>query len=236
MSLDPRTARRGRVLAALVVAAVGLSIVAGGAAEAKTNPNDKKAAIVEAAAIQATVQANTREYTGTVDGTNAYIAVIVSAKDVEVYICDGNALSAWLEGKIAKDGTFKAEGANGIKVTGTISDTAATGTVILADGSKHAFTAPLAASPAGLYQRLPAKDTSGQVVVAATIVLADGTQRGAARPSPTTVCNNIKASWKSYMGQLGGINNAEALAGSSSQGNNYINRGCSAITGALSAA
>jgi hypothetical protein len=235
MSLDsspPRAPyRRGRVLAALVVAAVGLTIVAGGAAEAKTKkPNDKADSLTEAAAVQAKADANTREYTGIVDGTNAYIAVVVSGKDVEVYICDGNALSAWPQGKIAKDGTFEAEAAaKGIKVAGTITDSAASGTVSLG-GSEHAFTAPLATSPAGLYERLPAKDASGKVVVSATILLADGTQRGAAAPASSTTCSNILKSAKAYLSEWesnpNGAFAAEDLAGYYNQKRNFANHGC----------
>jgi len=227
------TARRGRVMAVLVVVAVGLTMVAGGAAEAKDSKKVKaKAAIfTEVAAIQAKVDANTRQYTGTVDGTNAYVAVLVSGKDVRVYICDGNALSAWFQGKVAKDGGFEAEAATGNKISGTISGTAAAGTVTLADGSEHAFTAPLATSPAGLYERLPAKDASGELVSAATIVLPDGTQRGAARP--VNICDTIRSSraaWlKSWQVAVAAGNIAdqdEAVAGYAGQDANLGRHGC----------
>jgi len=226
-------ARRVRTLAAVVVAAVGLTMVAGGVADAKDNKKAKAkvASVFEFAQLEAKVNANTREYTGTVAGTNAYVAVLVSGKDVRVYICDGNSLSAWAVGKVAKDGTFAVGAANGIKFTGTISGTDASGTVTLADRSQHAFTAPLATSPAGLYERLPAKDASGQVVVAATVVLADGTQRGAARPTHTTICANINASIHDYQrqliaGTLSGPEHDDVLAGLAGQTNNYFHQGC----------
>ena len=237
MPLDPslpaprRIARQGRVLTALVVAAVGLTMVTGGAADAKTKkPNDKAASVTEAATIQAAADANTREYTGTVEGTNAYIAVVASGQDVEVYLCDGGALSAWPQGKIAKDGTFEAEAAaKGIKVAGTITDSGAAGTVSL-DGSDHAFTAPRATSPAGLYERLPAKDASGKVVVSATILLADGTQRGATAPSSSTTCSNILKSAKAYLAEWeANPNGAEAganLTGYYNQKKNFASHGC----------
>jgi len=225
-------ARRGRVMAVLVVVAVGLTMVAGGAASAKDSKPTKAdvARILKFAQLQAKADANTREYTGTVDGTNAYIAVVVSGKDVRVYICDSAALSAWAVGKVATDGTFAVEAASGLKVAGTVSDTAASGTVTLADGSPHAFTAPLATSPAGLYERLPAKDANGQVVVAATIVLADGTQRGAAAPISSTLCANIERSrnaWRVVMFTGATFEDrTEATIGYLNQTNNSRAHGC----------
>jgi hypothetical protein len=222
------------VLGALVVAAVGLTMLTGGTAVAKDNKKAKAetASVRILAEAQATVDANTVEYAGTVDGTDAYIAVVVSGKDVRVYVCDGDALSAWALGEASKDGTFAVEAANGTKITGTISDTDVSGTVTLAEGSEHAFAAQLATSPAGLYERLPAEDASGEVVIAATIVLADGTQRGAARPvGSATFCANVTRSAKDYLvlyrvSASGSADGLEGLRGYITQFNNLKDHGC----------
>jgi hypothetical protein len=176
-----RTHRLAKALAALVVAAVGATMAFGGSAGAKDAPGKKatreSTQVAEVLVAQAEAEAEAPEYAGTVDGTDAYIDLIVRGKDVSIYICDGAGLITWPEGKVKKDGTFTAESASGVKVNGTITDALASGVVTLTDGSEHAFNAQPATSPTGLYRRRPII-ADGEAVVAATIVLADGSQRG----------------------------------------------------------
>ncbi len=95
---------------------------------------------------------------------------------VTAYVCNGSYdISAWLTGKLAAK-AFDLSSDGGIAVSGSIAGTVASGTVTLADGSKHAFRAERSSAPAGLYELVNVEQ--GKVVRAATIVLPDGTSRG----------------------------------------------------------
>ncbi len=161
----------------------------------------------------------------------------MSGNDVSVYICDGAGLIVWPDGKVKRDGTFTARSSAGIEVAGTITDDAATGTVSLADGSQHGFTAPAVSSPAGLYRHRATTDGDGNPVVAATIVLPDGSQRGGSSTTPKARCAKIKASALTYLTEAQNTENfiihEESMAGFHRQTANYINHGCTSLTGPL---
>lgn len=117
-------------------------------------------------------------YVGVVDKSELYVAVVNRGRGVvNVYLCDGKDVGLWFEGSGDETTkTFAADAADGGKVTGTIADEAATGTVTLADGTVFTFTANLAILPAGFYFRAAVED--GQPVQARTIVLPDGSSKG----------------------------------------------------------
>ncbi len=121
---------------------------------------------------------------GTVEGTNAYIGIRYNdaTKSVSLYVCDGADLYGWLEGPVKRN-RFELSNDKGLAVEGTLADGGASGTVTLPDGSIHPFTTEAAELPAGLYEQYGSTD--GNAVRAGTIVLPDGTQRGAAIPAPS---------------------------------------------------
>lgn len=184
-----------RPLAALVLA-LGVVLAAGGTAEAKEKK--KKVSLAEA---QALVDENTREFVGKVDGTDAYISIVEVNGNVEIYICDGAGIITWPAGTV-KDGKLSAKSPNGVVVAGTLDDSGSSGTVTLADGTAHAFTAEPAVSPAGLYWHRPSEDAAGNSLRAATIQLPDGSERGGTSPTSVEACKAIANAALGYAGRL----------------------------------
>jgi hypothetical protein len=99
-------------------------------------------------------------YVGTVDNSDAKVALLVEDGNVLGYACGGNATwsthSSWFpvnDASVLGDGSFKLSGANGHVLQGLYSDDSAAGTLTLPDGTELAWSATLAAenTPAGLY-------------------------------------------------------------------------------------
>jgi serine/threonine-protein kinase len=184
------------------------------------------------------VARDTVQYVGTVEGTNAYIGITEIDGELEVYVCDGADLISWQVGTVADDGSFDtASESTDATGSGTIEEGRVTGTVTIG-GSTHAFAAEQATLPAGVYQQR--KYEAGEAVVAATIVLPDGTQRGQTRRPLTLAqkCENIKKSftdyWNTFLAsEVGSEDEAENSAGMLRQMDNYAGRGCYELTGDL---
>jgi hypothetical protein len=99
-------------------------------------------------------------YVGTIDDSDAQIALVVEDGKVLAYTCGGNATwdthSSWFpmnDQSLTGQGTFELTGAKGHVLQGIYSTEGATGTLILPDGNKLVWTAELASdtTPAGLY-------------------------------------------------------------------------------------
>jgi hypothetical protein len=216
-------------LATLALVAVSVALAGGGVASAKTGKGNPSATIE----ALAKAEAKTVEYVGKVDGTDAYISLRVLGEDVDIYICDGAGLISWPSGKVKNDGSFAANAASGLKVAGTVDDSTASGTVTLLDGAEHAFTASLATTPAGLYQRRTGANDAGDTTLAATIVLTDGTSRGGQFRVTPTMCQNIKASAQAWASDYRVSGDPEDFQGADAQLSNYYAKGCQNLTGPL---
>jgi serine/threonine-protein kinase len=114
-------------------------------------------------------------YVGYVDGGGASVAVIVTGDEAIAYLCDGNAVEAWLDGS-AVAGQLDLTGDRG-SLTGEFDDLQASGQAI-ADDQSWAFTIEAVEPPEGLY-RFADTIAGGAEVVGGWIVLPDGTQVGA---------------------------------------------------------
>lgn len=95
------------------------------------------------------------------------------------YLCDGTeaqtAVATWLTGASSAT-TFDLE-ASGVHVAGTLSGDSVSGNVVLADGTKHAFSTAPVAGAAGVY-----RDGASYVgALGGWVVLGDGSIRGAVR-------------------------------------------------------
>jgi hypothetical protein len=116
-------------------------------------------------------------FVGTVEGTDAYIAIISEPGKVAGYLCDGKQVSVWFRGSVSSD-QAKLQTREGKPLgNATLSSEKVTGEVSVG-GSSHAFTATAASGKAGLYRE--AKGTPGEAgsVETGWILLADGSQRG----------------------------------------------------------
>jgi serine/threonine-protein kinase len=115
-------------------------------------------------------------FAGRVDGSDAFIAVVVHANgEVTAYVCDGVAISEWFKGSV--DGSsLDLTNASGAHLTADLSADSIYGTFALAGGSALNFTTNAVTEPAGLYR---AEDTiDGVAYVGGWIVLPDGEERG----------------------------------------------------------
>jgi len=127
-------------------------------------------------------EAATGSFAGTVDGTDAYVAVVVGSDGgVLAYVTDGGSSVDWLDGSLeGPDDTDARLGNDGGAVLDvTFGDARASGVFARPGEELQRFTADLADEPAGLYRATESFDDGNYV--AGWIVLPDGTQRGAVR-------------------------------------------------------
>ncbi len=131
-------------------------------------------------------------YLGAVDGSDAYIAVVVADGRAVAFVCDGEQLWAWLTGTVTPPvasltpdtaGKLELSGPDGGRLTGELRDGAVTGTVTLAGVDGGAFTARPAAADEGVYRAAVTKD--GQPWTLGWILRADG-MRGLLRSGPNS--------------------------------------------------
>ncbi len=118
----------------------------------------------------------TRTWVGTVDGTDAFVAVLAESDGRAIaYLCDGEQIVQYLDGRVAAD-ALSAKDRAGTALTATVTDGALTGTATLPDGSAHRFTAPIAAGGAGMWWL--SEEIDDGVRVGGWIRTADGAWRG----------------------------------------------------------
>jgi|tagenome__1003787_1003787.scaffolds.fasta_scaffold20476230_2 hypothetical protein len=89
-------------------------------------------------------------YVGHTAGGEASVAVAVKDDKAVAYVCDGQALEAWLQGSAA-DGVLSLQGNGGATLTGSLADGVLAGTLTVGP-STWSFTAAPVDAPAGLYR------------------------------------------------------------------------------------
>lgn len=157
--------RRG-MMAAVALAALALAACGGDGGDAGGADGGK------GAAVEGT-------YVGTVEGTEAYIALVSDGETVAGYLCDGEQVSVWLDQVEVADGGAELLNRDGETVgEATFEGDQATGEVTV-DGEAHPFTAEVATGDAGLYGGTQGERGEPGFVEAGWIVLPDGSQRGA---------------------------------------------------------
>ena len=96
--------------------------------------------------------ARAETYTGKLEGTDAYIAVITARDKVVIYTCDGQNFAQWFRARLVS------------------------GTLFLEDGKVHTFKALRSQSPAGLFRSETLLE--GANYIGGWVVLPSGEQRG----------------------------------------------------------
>jgi hypothetical protein len=115
-------------------------------------------------------------FVATVEGTDAYLSVVVGKNSAVAYLCDGQQLTEWLSGAVA-DNSVALESPGGASLVATRSGKKLEGTVILADGQVLTFEARVAkGKKAGLYRE--ERTIDGVAYVGGWVELADGSVRG----------------------------------------------------------
>jgi hypothetical protein len=124
--------------------------------------------------------AKTTDYAGQIENSKAFIGIATNGTDMLAYVCDGTdagvTIAEWFKGTIT-DKSYELTSKGDARLRGQISDSSATGTLTLADGSAFSFSAPLAAGDAGLYRHEETK--AGAPAITGWVVLNDGDIRGA---------------------------------------------------------
>lgn len=121
-----------------------------------------------------------RGFVGTVEGTDAFVALVANGGEAVVYVCDGNEdIAEWFAGPVEETAIDLSNGA-GAQVEATASGAGYSGTVTLASGERHNFQAVAAESGAGLL-RVTGTEAEADGVVAGWIVSNGGEQRGSLR-------------------------------------------------------
>jgi hypothetical protein len=144
-----------------------------------------------------------RGFVGTVDGTNAFVALLSGGGEAVVYVCDGDTdIAEWFSGPA--DGTeVDLTNDRGARVEANLTGTTYTGTVTLATGARHTFSAIPTASPGGLL-RVTGDEARADGVIGGWIVASDGQQRGSltvrglARPARPVPGDSLDLDGKRY--------------------------------------
>jgi hypothetical protein len=140
------TGRIGGTPAAVAEAPAAQAGPAPAAPPATAPTTDASAAPAPAAAAP-----TEKAYAGRSSGDEVTVAVAVKDGRAVGYVCDGKKIEAWLEGTVEGDKVTLKSSSGKTTVDGTISDTAAFGTVAVA-GKSWPYAAQAVVAPGGLYE------------------------------------------------------------------------------------
>ena len=104
------------------------------------------------------------------------------------YVCDSKKIGEWFHGSTA-GAELSLSSSGGYRLRVSVAKSGASGSLTSpgAYGASHAFSAPAAKKPAGLYRG--EKTANGKHYVGGWIVLPDGRQRGAVKSGSTILAS-----------------------------------------------
>ena len=120
--------------------------------------------------------ARAETYTGKLEGTDAYIAVITARDKVVIYTCDGQNFAQWFRARLVASPLEVVSTDGEVRLTARISPRMVSGTLFLEDGKVHTFKALRSQSPAGLFRSETLLE--GANYIGGWVVLPSGEQRG----------------------------------------------------------
>lgn len=167
------------IAALLVLAACGGTAQGSeGASEPPAREDGGGAGAADAAIPVAGAGDRSGTYVGTIEGTDAFVSVSIGDDgNVVVYLCDGDQLTEYLDGTI-EGSTITADEPLGSTAVATLEAGAIRGTITLADGTSHSFSAEPAA-PSDVAGAFWFEDVTPQrAVIGGWIRLGDGSVRG----------------------------------------------------------
>jgi hypothetical protein len=129
-------------------------------------------------------EAESSGFVGTVDGTDAFVSIIVTNSatandEAIVYICDGESeLREWFRGPVDDATSFQLSNDAGSVVTVESTDGSYSGEFTDVSGSMHQFDTTEAQGEAGLYA-VDDEDAEAEGIWGAWVVDNDGNERGA---------------------------------------------------------
>jgi len=121
-------------------------------------------------------------FVGTVNGTDAFIAVLISGEEAVVYVCNGDEeIQEWFKGEISDPADFRLTNDLGATVQAQFADNSITGEVTLSNGNTYSFAAtPNVGENTGIY-RVFGEEAAQDGINAGWIVNSAGEERGALR-------------------------------------------------------
>jgi hypothetical protein len=121
-------------------------------------------------------------FVGTVDGTDAFIALLVAKKEALVYVCNGEEkIYEWFRGNIIDSENFSLTNSYNAKVDVKFDGSFMKGNVVLSDNTSHSFTAkPNTGNETGIFQVYGDLATQ-EGIVAGWIVNTKSEERGSFR-------------------------------------------------------
>jgi hypothetical protein len=139
-------------------------------------------------------------FVGTVDGTDAFIALLIADKEAIVYVCNGEEeIYEWFRGNITDPENISLNNGYGSQVVGKYVDRSFTGNVILSNGNTHSFSAiPNTGNEKGIFQVYG--DLAAQEgIVAGWILNTSGEERGSFRFNSVFVATPVKPKTSTIM-------------------------------------
>ena len=118
-------------------------------------------------------------FVGTVDGTNAFISILIAKDEAIVYVCNGEEeISEWFRGAITDPTNVSLTNSSGAKITGQFSGSSFSGDVTLRNTISHAFkAAPNTGTETGVF-RVHGDLAAQDEVEAGWILNSSGDERG----------------------------------------------------------
>lgn len=118
-------------------------------------------------------------FVGTVEGTNAFIALLIAKEEAIVYVCNGDEeISEWFKGNISDPENINLTNEDGAQVSGKFEGSSFTGNVVLRNSITHSFTAsPNTGTETGVY-RVYGDEAAQEGINAGWILNSSGNERG----------------------------------------------------------
>ncbi len=118
-------------------------------------------------------------FVGSVDGTDAFITVVVSDTNAAVYACNGDEeIAEYFWGKVDDPSSFSLASGTGGSVDAVFAAGTFSGTLTLPDGTDHEFATDAAVGDAGVYV-VVGEQAVDAGIAAGWILDNDGNERGA---------------------------------------------------------
>ena len=118
-------------------------------------------------------------FVGTVDGTNAFIALLIAKDEAIVYVCNGEEeIAEWFKGNISDPENISLINSSGAQVTGKFEGSSFSGSVVLRNSSTHSFTASTnTGTETGVF-RVYGDEATQEGIDAGWILNSSGEERG----------------------------------------------------------
>ena len=136
-------------------------------------------------------------FVGTVDGTNAFVSILLGEERGIAYVCNGDEdISEWFSGPVSDLKEVSFTNTKGAKITASFINNSFEGEVSLRDGRKFLFKAEVNSEAYGGIYRVLGEDAVQAEIEAGWIVKSETDQRGSFKfrtvTQPTTTLSKSK--------------------------------------------